>query len=142
MFWNTVWTKGRAPHTLGILCDPEHPALAHFPTDFHTNWQWWDVLHGAEAMVLETLPPELRPIVQPIDTWVRNLRLGLLFEARVGGGSLLVSSIDFKTDLEARPAARQLLYSLLRYVGGDGFAPRQTVGADDVRRLFRRNGHG
>ena len=142
MFWNTVWTKGQAPHTLGILCDPEHPALAHFPTDFHTNWQWWDVLHGAEAMVLETLPPELRPIVQPIDTWVRNLRLGLLFEARVGGGSLLVSSIDFKTDLEARPAARQLLYSLLRYVGGDGFAPRQTVGADDVRRLFRRNGHG
>ena len=100
--------------------------MAHFPTDFHTNWQWWDVLHGAEAMVLETLPPELRPIVQPIDTWVRNLRLGLLFEARVGGGSLLVSSIDFKTDLEARPAARQLLYPFCA-TSADGFALR-TVG--------------
>ena len=29
------------PTTLGILCDPRHPALANFPTEFNSNWQWW-----------------------------------------------------------------------------------------------------
>ena len=83
--------------------------------------------HGAEAMVLETLPPELRPIVQPIDTWVRNLRLGLLFEARVGGGSLLVSPASISRRTWSPAAARQLLYSLLRYVVGDGFSRRADL---------------
>ena len=31
IFWNTAWTAPPAPHTLGILCDPKHPALAAFP---------------------------------------------------------------------------------------------------------------
>ncbi|MCB0753765.1 MAG: beta-galactosidase, partial [Ignavibacteriae bacterium] len=26
IFWNTAWTKGQKPHTLGILCDPKHEA--------------------------------------------------------------------------------------------------------------------
>ncbi|MGE5124747.1 MAG: glycoside hydrolase, partial [Betaproteobacteria bacterium] len=41
IFWNTAWTGRQAPHTLGILCDPAHPALAAFPTEGHSNWQWW-----------------------------------------------------------------------------------------------------
>lgn len=41
IFWNTAWTGRQPPHTLGILCDPQNPALARFPTDFHSNWQWW-----------------------------------------------------------------------------------------------------
>ncbi|MCP5528738.1 MAG: glycoside hydrolase, partial [Verrucomicrobiales bacterium] len=40
IFWNTAWTGRQAPTTLGILCDPKHPALEGFPTDFHSNWQW------------------------------------------------------------------------------------------------------
>lgn len=31
IFWNTAWTNKQPPHTLGILCDPKHPALAAFP---------------------------------------------------------------------------------------------------------------
>ena len=41
IFWNTAWTNRQPPHTLGILCDPAHPALAGFPTESHSNWQWW-----------------------------------------------------------------------------------------------------
>ncbi|UCG12908.1 MAG: glycoside hydrolase, partial [Deltaproteobacteria bacterium] len=26
VFWNTAWACGQAPHTLGLLCEPEHPA--------------------------------------------------------------------------------------------------------------------
>lgn len=137
VFWNTVWTEGQAPHTLGILCDPGHPALRHFPTSFHADWQWWELLHGAAAMELEAMPPGLRPIVQPIDTWFRNLRLALLFEARVGKGKLLVSSMDLCTELEKRPAARQMRYSLLQYMASDAFDPAVQVDPDLVRALCR-----
>ena len=48
IFWNTAWTQWQPPHTLGILCDPAHPALAAFPTESHSNWQWWDVVNGGK----------------------------------------------------------------------------------------------
>ena len=87
IFWNTAWTNNQAPHTLGILCDPGHPAFDEFPTEQHSNWQWWELIHGAAAMTIDHLPGDLRPLVQPIDTWFENRRLGLLLEASVGGGS-------------------------------------------------------
>ncbi|OUC07878.1 glycoside hydrolase, partial [Litorilinea aerophila] len=108
VFWNTAWTNGQPPHTLGILCDPAHPVFAHFPTEYHSNWQWWELIHGAGAMVLDGLPPALRPLIQPIDTWFEARRLGLLFEARVHGGRLMVCSMDLRHDLEKRLVARQM----------------------------------
>ncbi|HWQ12152.1 MAG TPA: glycoside hydrolase family 2 TIM barrel-domain containing protein [Roseiflexaceae bacterium] len=135
VFWNTAWTRGQAPHTLGILTDPAHPALAAFPTEEHSNWQWWELIHGAAAMTLDHLPPSLRPIVQPIDTWFEARRLGLLFEARAGGGRLMVCSMDLSGDLERRLVARQLRHSLLRYMASDAFHPRQEVALEDIRAL-------
>jgi hypothetical protein len=135
VFWNTAWTRGQAPHTLGILCDPAHPALAAFPTEEHSNWQWWEVIHGSAAMTLDHMPPALRPIVQPIDTWFEARRLGLLFEARVSGGRLMVCSMDLGGDLERRLVARQLRHSLLRYMVSDDFRPQQEVALEDVRAL-------
>jgi hypothetical protein len=35
--------------TLGILCDPRHPALADFPTEKHADWQWADLLGNFSA---------------------------------------------------------------------------------------------
>ncbi|GAB4436541.1 MAG: glycoside hydrolase family 2 TIM barrel-domain containing protein [Chloroflexi bacterium OHK40] len=141
IFWNTAWTKrdgadcGQAPHTLGILCDPAHPALAAFPTEFHSNWQWWELIHGAAAMTIDHLPPALRPIVQPIDTWFENRRLGLLFEARVYGGRLLVCSMDLTSDLERRLVARQLRASLLSYLTSERFEPHVELTVDAIRAL-------
>ena len=57
IFWNTAWTGRQPPHTLGILCDPEHPALAGFPTETHSNWQWWYLVSRAGALILDGLPP-------------------------------------------------------------------------------------
>lgn len=136
VFWNTVWTNGQAPHTLGILCDPGHPALRAFPTEFHTNLHWWELLHGAAAMVLEEMPPALRPIVQPIDTWFRNLRLGLLFEAKVGKGKIMVCSMNLSDRLNERPVARQLRYSLLQYMASDAFDPAVAVEPESLRALW------
>ena len=127
IFWNTAWTSRQAPHTLGILCDPAHPALAAFPTEAHSNWQWWYLVSRAGAMILDGLPAGLRPTVQVIDDWFTSRRLGLVFEARVGKGRLLVSSIDLDSDLGANPVARQMRHSLLAYAASDKFQPSVEV---------------
>ena len=137
IFWNTAWTGRQAPHTLGILCDPAHPALAGFPTEGHSNWQWWYLMSRAGALILDALPRTLRPTVQVIDDWVTSRRLALVFEARVGKGRLLVTSIDLEHDLAGNPVARQLRHSLLHYAASDRFAPAVELAAADVRALLR-----
>jgi hypothetical protein len=103
IFWNTAWTDGQKPHTLGILCNPNHPALRLFPTEYHSNWQWWDAMSHADAIQLDSFPAELNPIVRIIDDWVTNRRLALIFEAKVGKGSILVSGADLINGLSNRP---------------------------------------
>ncbi|MHC4627995.1 MAG: discoidin domain-containing protein [Planctomycetota bacterium] len=136
IFWNTAWTRRQAPHTLGILCDPSHPALASFPTEYHSNWQWWDLVKKSGIMILNDFPPELRPIVQVIDDWFTNRRLGLIFEGKLNGGKLLVCSIDLKSDLDERPVARQMLNSLLRYADSPKFRPTNDLDIEVLRGLF------
>jgi hypothetical protein len=134
IFWNTAWTQGQAPHTLGILCDPKSAALATFPTDAYSNWQWWYPIRNAAAMILDAQPPELQPIVQVIDDWVTNRKLALVFEARVGRGRLLVTSVDLEgTNLD--PVRLQLRSSLLHYAGGSAFHPKVSLSAEQILSL-------
>jgi hypothetical protein len=128
VFWSLSWFQQQAG-TLGILCDPRHPALAAFPTEAHSNYQWWDVTQPSRAFILDATPAEFRPIVQVIDDFHRNHKLGGVFEAAVGAGKLLVSGFDLETDLEHRLAAQQLRASLLEYMRGAGFAPAPLEGA-------------
>lgn len=137
IFWNTAWTKRQAPHTLGILCDPKHAALSDFPTDFHTNWQWWELVSRSSPFILNGLPLDIRPIVQVIDDWVTNRRLALVVEANVDKGKIVLCGIDLESDLEARAVARQFKRSLLAYMGGEHFSPRATLGLDQVASLMR-----
>ena len=140
VFWNTAWTNGQAPHTLGILCDPAHPAFASFPTSFHTDYQWWDLITHAQAMIIDSLPG-VEPLVRVIDDWNRNRALALAFEVRSGGGSLLVSSIDLTTDLKDRPEARQLLYSLSSYMRGPLFRPVHALEIGTLRAIVADSPH-
>jgi hypothetical protein len=127
IFWNTAWTDRQPPHTLGILCDPRHPALAEFPTESHSNWQWWYLITRAGAMILDGLPAELRPTVQVIDDWVTNRKLGLVFEGKVGRGKLLVCSIDLDSQPAEDVVARQMRHSLLQYMKSAKFRPKITL---------------
>lgn len=136
-FWNYAWTDSQPPHTLGVLVDPEHPLFEMFPTDIHTDWQWWDLVHAGGAMVVDNLPYELGQIVQPIDTWFRARRLSSLFEAKVGGGKLVVCTLDLTNDLDNRIAARQFRHALMQYLGSDVFDPQTGVSIDAINRLFR-----
>ena len=108
VFWNTSWFKMRPPHTLGFLCQSNHPAFADFPTSYHSDLQWWEIVNRAQVMQLDDFPVDFKPLLQPIDTWFLNRRLAMIFETKVGKGKLMVSSIDLTSDPKHRPAARQL----------------------------------
>lgn len=137
IFWNTWCTQRQAPHTLGLVCDPQHAALAEFPTEAHSDWQWWSLLRRADALIVDALPRELRPLVEVIDDWYTGRRLALAFEARVGAGRLLVSSVDLVDDLAGDPVARQWRASLLAYAASEAFAPTVEVTTEAVRALWR-----
>ena len=124
-----------SPGTLGILTDPGHPALADFPTEFHTNWQWFPIIKQSYPMVLDRLSDDYRPIVQVIDNVERNHKLGLLFEFKVGNGKLLVCMSDLKA-VQDKPEARQFYRSILEYMESPAFAPSYSLSAKDLQDLF------
>ncbi|MCK4993131.1 MAG: beta-galactosidase, partial [Bacteroidales bacterium] len=137
IFWNTAWTNGQAPHTLGILCNPEHAALAAFPTEYHSNWQWWDAMHHGQAIILNGFENKIEPIVRVIDDWFENRSLGLIFEARVGDGKIIVSGADLLTNYENRLEAKQLLYSLENYMASHQFEPASRISLDELTKLTK-----
>jgi beta-galactosidase len=139
IFWNRYMFNSQACTTLGLLCDPQHPALRAFPTDFYNDWQWEDLCRNSRACVLDSLPQSLRPIVQYIDDWNTNRKLGLVWECRVGRGKLLVCSADLEKDLDRRPAARQLRRSLLDYMASDIFQPNIDVSPEQLSALLGRS---
>ncbi|MBC7889705.1 MAG: beta-galactosidase, partial [Ferruginibacter sp.] len=136
IFWNTSWTNGQAPHTLGILCNPKHPALKEFPTQYFSNWQWWDAMSHSNSIIMDSLSKNLQPIVRVIDDWVTARPLGLLFECKAGKGKLLVSGIDLISNNDKRGEARQLQYSLEKYMSSGSFNPAVTIAVDTIRRMI------
>jgi hypothetical protein len=139
VFWSPVWFPSQQPNANGILCDPRHPAFARFPTDSYSNWQWWELLNHSRTLILDDTPAEFRPIVQVVDNFARNHKLGNLFEAQVGPGKLLVCTIDLPGLAGRQPAANQLLASLYAYAGSPSFQPAQTLGISALDALFVAN---
>lgn len=137
IFWNTAWTHNQPPHTLGILCNPAHPALAAFPTQYHSNWQWWDAMSHSNAIRLDSLAKGLQPIVRVIDDWVTARPLGLITECKVGKGKLILSGIDLLTEQDKRPEAKQLLYSLKQYMSGAAFNPATPITFEKLQSLSK-----
>ena len=135
IFWNKAWFPAQKEHTLGLLCSPNHPALTHFPTDFHADFQWHDLMMQSKPIIMDGLDPNLKPIVQPIDDWNTCRRLGLVFEAKVGKGRLLLTSIDLSNDIQNRPVARQMRRSLMHYMAGEAFSPAHTLSVAQLNAL-------
>lgn len=136
IFWNTLWTNGQAPHTLGILCNPSHPALSLFPTNYHSDYQWWDAMSHCNAVPLRKLG-NAEPIVRIIDDWFTGRSFGLLVELKIGKGSVLLCGADLLTDADKRPEAVQLMNSLLEYMNSDSFVPSNEVSMEQLRGLFK-----
>ena len=131
-FWNPVMFKWE-PKTLGCLIHANHPAFGDFVTESHLDWQWWDILTYAKVIEMMDTPDELRPFIQTIDSFDRNHKLGIGFEARVNGGKLLVLAMDTQKDMEKRLASRQLLQSIDRYVKGGHFEPEVELSESFIK---------
>lgn len=126
-FW--CWPMFRnPPGTMGLLMDPKHPALAGFPSAFHSDWQWFDITMAATPVVLDSLPAGHRPIVQVIDNFDRCHRLGLVDGFTHQGGRILLVACAAGR-LTASVAGSAFLASLRAYAASDAFRPTAALPA-------------
>ena len=141
VFWNTSWFKMRPPHTTGAYIDKTHPLFRHgFPTDDWSNLNWWELLNRAQVMNLMELPKSYQSPVQPIDTWHISRKLGMIVEANVLGGKLLMTTMDIDTDLDHRLVARQMRRAVISYMSSDDFQPAITLEPQVIEDFFVKEG--
>ncbi|WP_167619362.1 discoidin domain-containing protein [Maribellus sediminis] len=133
IFWTRVMFMGASIHTVGTFCQAEHPVFNEFPTENFSDWQWYDLVENSKPIIMTELPNNIQSMVEPIDDWNQPRRLSSLFEAKVGNGKLLVSSIDITNNLDKRPAARQLRQSVLSYMKSDKFNPEVPMDLDALK---------
>ncbi len=133
-FWNFAmfdkladqYKGGRSPGTMGLLMDPKHPVFNEFPTDFHTNWQWWPMTRYGRSLILDSLDSRYKPIIQVIDNINRNHKLSMLAEFKVGKGKLMVCTAPL-AELDGYTEAKQLYNSLIHYMQSDNYAPEYEI---------------
>jgi hypothetical protein len=142
-YWNYRMFKGISennkkpvsPGTMGILTDPQHPVFNEFPTEFHSNWQWWPIVKKSRPFILDNAPAKYSPIVQVVDNIERNHKLGLIFEFSVGKGKLLVCMSELRS-IQDKPEAKQLYSSVLKYMSSDKFKPATLLTPAELKKLF------
>lgn len=136
-FWcYSMFKKYAPPGTLGIRCNSKHPALRMFPTGHRSDWQWWHLLKRSRPLIMDQMSRGIgTPIVQGIDNVIRQHKLGIIVEAQVGSGKLLICAIDLLDQLD-RPEARQLFSSLLSYMQSREFAPVDEWSPDEAASLL------
>lgn len=139
VFWNTSWFKMRPPHTTGAYIENTHPVFKDFPTDNWTNLHWWELVNHAQVMQFDEFPDDFQPLVQSIDTWFVSRKIGMLFEACVGKGKLMMTTCDISHNLDKRIVARQLRSSILNYMNTNDFQPEYKVDIEVIRHLFEKN---
>lgn len=132
VFWSPIHFPKEAG-TMGILCNPSHPALASFPTEAHSDWQWWYLANHSKALNLDGLS-EVGSIVEAVDNFTSNRRLSYIFETKCRNGSLLFCAMDIESD---KPESVQLRRSLLEYMNSASFAPEGSISVSQLRKFFK-----
>lgn len=125
--------KKVSPGTLGILTNPEHPIFKGFPTEMHTNWQWFPVIKESHPLVLDNFAKDYRPIVQVIDNIERNHKLGLVMEWKVGAGKLLVCMSDLEKAAQY-PEGKAFYQSVIDYMRSADFNPSAEITVDELKK--------
>ena len=125
--------KKVSPGTLGILTNPQHPLFRDFPTEMHTNWQWFPVIKESHPLVLDNFPKDYKPIVQVIDNIERNHKLGLVMEWKIGAGKLLVCMSDLEKASQY-PEGRAFFESVLDYMRSADFNPQTEITVGELQK--------
>lgn len=135
-FWSYLWFPTQIGHTMGMKIE-QHPALGRFPNDGFSNWHWYHLVDMASAICLDTVP-HVKPIVEVVDNFNRSKRLAYAFEARLGKGSLFVTSLQLTDDDQRkRPETAFLTHEIIRYLLSGFFRPAQELTIGEVLGLFK-----
>lgn len=129
--------KPVAVGTMGLCIQADHPALSAFPTQEYSTPQWYDIVSAADCAILDDTAQTLTPIVQMIDNFERNHKLGIVWEAKVGAGRLLVCTSRLSR-IAMRPEVRWFAKSLLDYAASEEFAPEQKMTPAQLRQIFEK----
>ncbi len=137
VFWSPVHFPKQAG-TMGVMCDPAHPALKSFPNEGHSDWQWWNVAKNAKVLVIDSIA-EVSPVVKVVDNFVHNRKLAYLFEARCGNGALFFSAVDFLNPRLDSPELEALAASVLDYMNSTEFNPTGEIREEDLKKIITEN---
>ncbi|WP_111709781.1 sugar-binding domain-containing protein [Lutibacter citreus] len=137
MFYKIAVNRGvePSPGTLGLLIDNDHPSLKGFPTEFHSNWQWFSAVKNSRPIILDNAPKNYKPIVQTIDNMWRSHKLGTLFEFKVGKGKVLVSAINL-SEIEKTIEGNALYQSILDYMNSKDFNPSTEINSEKLKNML------
>lgn len=129
-FWS-VGTFSLQEGGMGLLIDEKHPLFRDFPTEFHTNWQWWAM--ACQRAVI--LPARIETIVAELDSYAYLRPMAMLFECRCLNGKLLFSSMGLQ-NIQNYPECRALLFSIYHYLSSKEFAPTQVISPEFIAGLL------
>jgi len=129
-FWS-VGTFTKQEGGMGQLIDTSHRIFQNFPTESHTNWQWW-IMASQRAFVL---PKKMKAIVTEMDSYATLRPMAQLFECNCLNGKILISSFGLQ-DLQQYPEAKALLHSLYTYMDSDAFLPVETMTPEEIAILL------
>lgn len=120
--------------TLGLNIRKDHPALRYFGSHTYSTPQWYDIVTESDAAVLDGTA--LHPIVQTIDNFERDHKLGTIFEAKCMGGNLLVCTARLPQIADS-VAAQNLYESLVNYADSEEFAPQEELTEEEFAKIFK-----
>lgn len=133
-FTTDFWSVGTFPAQeggMGQLIDVAHPIFTKFPTEFHTNWQWWPMA-VSRAMIL---PRQMKAIVTELDSYAYLRPMAQLLEVKIGEGKLMLSTMGLH-QCQQYPEARALLNAIYEYMDSDVFMPKQEMTVEELKALF------
>lgn len=122
--------------TLGLSIAAKHDAFNKFPTENHTDWQWYSIIKNSRPLIIDRLPSEFESIVEVIDNIERGYPLSLMFECKVGKGNLLVLMCDLQK-LKESVEGKWLVRSILEYAGSKNFKPRFKLTEEQLEKLLK-----
>lgn len=130
-FWS-VGTFAEQEGGMGQLIDTEHPIFRNFPTDFHTDWQWW-IVAGKRAVIL---PRSMKSVITEMDSYAFLRPMAQLIEFNCLNGKVLLSTMELHKSLQY-PEARALQAAIYEYLSGEEFRPAEELTVEELRTMVR-----
>ena len=130
-FWS-VGTFADQEGGMGQLIDTEHPIFKEFPTDFHTDWQWW-IMATKRAVIL---PHPMKTIITEMDSYAFLRPMAQMIEFRCLKGKVLLSTMELHKS-QQYPEARALQAAIYTYLSGENFEPAEELAEEELSTLVR-----